>query len=153
MEDDRAVMNEEDFNQDQAEQKKSPLIPIGLTIMAVLLVPVLMYSMGPEGPIKKGDVVFSTGQHRVYFEDADAYEAFGYHSFCVLEARDQLLVLESAGTRSDGTFVAQPLGTVLREFPSCPTSARIILHVHQLTLKADMWGGLSDTLTQLFSSK
>jgi len=144
---------DEEPERDPSESKKSPLIPIGLAIMAVLLVPVGMYSMGPEGPIKKGDVVFSTGQHRVYFEEAGAYDAFGYPSYCVLEAREQLLVLDSAATRSDGTFVAQPLGTSLREFPSCPTSARINLHMHQLTLKADILGELRDTLTRLFSSE
>ena len=143
----------EESGRDASEPKKSPLIPIGLTIMAVLLVPVFMYSVGPEGPIKGGDAVFSTGQQRVYFEEADAYEAFGYPSYCVLEVREQLLVLESATTRSDGTFIAQPLGTATREFPSCPTSARIILHIHQLTLKADMLGELGDTLAQLFSSE
>ena len=145
------LMRDGKFEPNGAGSKQGPFIPIGLAIMAVLLVPILMYSMGPDGPIKNGDVVFSTGQHRGQFEEAKAYEAFGYPSYCVLESRDQLLVLESGATRPDGTFVVQPLGTSLREFPSCPTSARIILHRHQLTLKADMWGELQETLSQLFS--
>ena len=65
---------------------------------------------------------------------------------------DQLLVIDSASTRPDGTFVVLPIGTTLREFPSCPTSARIILHMHQLSLKADMWGELKETLSRLFYS-
>ena len=138
---------------DGPEHQKSPLIPIGLTILTVLLIPVLMYTMGPEGPIKNGDVVFSTGQHRVYFEDSHVYKAFGYPDYCILESRDQLLVLESASTRSDGTLVAQPLGGDLREFPACPTSARLKLRSHQLTLKADMWGELTDAFTRLLSSE
>jgi len=142
---------DEDPEQQKTPNKNSPLIPIGLAMMLVLSVPIFMYSMGPEGPIKQGDVVFSTGQHRVHFENAEAYAAFGYPAFCVLASRDQLIVLESASTRSDGTFVVQPLGNALREFPSCPTSARLLLHPHQLTLKADMLGELSDALSRIFS--
>ena len=133
--------------------KGSAMIPIGLAIMVVLLVPILMYSMGPEGPVKRGDVVFSTGQHRVHFEEPEAYAPFGYPEYCVLEARDQLMVVESAVSRNENTFVAQPMGTAVREFPSCPTSARLLLHPHQLSLKADMWGELSDALTRLFSGR
>ena len=134
----------------EEERKTSPLIPVGLAIMAVLLVPVLMYSAGPEGPIKNGDVVFSTGQHRVYFEESQAYAAFGYPGYCTLNSREQLLVRESAGIRSDGTFIAQPLGDHLREFPACPSSAKLILHAHQITLKTDMLGSLRDSLAKLF---
>ena len=40
------------------EAKRNPLIPVGLT---VLVIPLCIYSFGPEGPIKKSHVVFPPG--------------------------------------------------------------------------------------------
>ncbi len=43
------------------EAKRNPLIPVGLTVLAVLavlVIPLCIYSFGPEGPIKKSHVVF-----------------------------------------------------------------------------------------------
>ncbi len=135
------------------EPKRNSLIPIGLAILAVLIVPTFIYSIGPQGPIKKDHVVFSTGQHRAYFADEAQYQIMGYQGFCVLEAREQLLVLESAAARQDGTYLAQKIGTRGTGFPSCPSQSRVLLHEHQITLKPDMWGGLGDTLSRFFSSE
>ena len=134
----------------EAEAKRNPLIPVGLTVLAVLVIPLCIYSFGPEGPIKKNDVVFSTGQHRAYFADGTRYEK--YRGYCILEARDQLLVVESAEARSDGTYLAQTLGTRKQEFPSCPSQSHVILYEHQITLRPDTWGGLQDALGRFFSS-
>ena len=132
------------------EAKRNPLIPVGLTVLAVLVIPLCIYSFGPEGPIKKSHVVFSTGQHRAHFADETLYDE--YRGYCFLQARDQLLVVESAEARSDGTYLAQTLGTRKREFPSCPSQSHVILYEHQITLRPDLWGGLQDALGQFFSS-
>ncbi len=55
------------FEHHDADAKRNPLIPVGLTVLAILAIPLGMYSFGPEGPIKKNHVVFSTGQHRAHF--------------------------------------------------------------------------------------
>ena len=55
------------------EAKRNPLIPVGLT---VLVIPLCIYSFGPEGPIKKSHVVFSTGQHRAHFADETLYDEY-----------------------------------------------------------------------------
>ena len=34
----------------EAEAKRNPLIPVGLTVLAVLVIPLCIYSFGPEGP-------------------------------------------------------------------------------------------------------
>ena len=133
--------------------KRTPLIPIGLTILAILVIPPFIYSVGPKGPIKKDNVVFSTGQYRAYFVHKTQYQSLGYDGFCVLQARDQLLVLESAEAREDGTYLAQKIGIRKRAFPDCPSQSKVFLHEHQITLKPDMWGGLQDTLTWFFSSE
>lgn len=136
-----------------SDVKRNPLIPIGCAVFAVLMIPPFIYSVGPEGPIKKDHVVFSTGNHRAYFEDGARYQAFGYHGYCILQPRDQLVVVESAEARSDGTYLAQPIGPRKREFPSCPSQSKVILQAHQITLKPDTWGGFQDALTRLFSSQ
>lgn len=140
-------------DQHRDEPKRNPLIPIGFAILAVLVIPPFIYSVGPKGPIKKDNVVFSTGQHRAYFADKTQFQLLGYQGFCILQARDQLLVLESAEAREDGTYLAQKIGTRKRAFPDCPSQSNVLLYEHQITLKPDMWGGIQDTLTRFFSSE
>ena len=66
---------------------RTPFIPIGLTIVMVLMVPVFLYSVGPDGPLKVGDVVFATNRHRVKFVDPKIPKAQGFQDFCILESR------------------------------------------------------------------
>ncbi len=133
-----------------SDAKRNPLIPVGLTVLAILAVPLGIYSFGPEGPIKKSHVVFSTGQHRAYFADESQYD--DYRGYCILQARDQLLVVESAEERMDGTYLAKTLATGKQEFPACPAQSHVILYEHQITLRPDTWGGLQDALGRLLSS-
>ena len=133
-------------------QKRNPLIPIGFAILVVLVIPPFIYSLGPKGPIKKDYVVFSTGEHRAYFDDERRYQSLGYQGYCVLQIREQLLVLESAEARADGTYLAEKISSGKQEFPSCPSRSRLILHDHQITLRPNMWGGLQDALARVFPS-
>jgi len=134
----------------EAEAKRNPLIPVGVTVLAILVIPLCIYSFGPEGPIKKNHVVFSTGQHRAYFADESQYDE--YRGYCILQARDQLLVVESAEARSNGSYLARTLGTRKTEFPACPSQSLVILYEHQITLRPDTWGGLQDALGRFLSS-
>jgi len=133
------------------EPKRNPLIPIGLAILTVLIIPPFIYSIGPEGPIKKDNVVFSTGQHRAHFSEKTQFQILGYDGFCMLEVRDQLLILESADAREDGTYLAEKMGARKTGFPGCPSKSKLLVYDHQITLKPDMWGGVEDTLTRFFS--
>ena len=134
-----------------ADAKRNPLIPVGLTVLAILVIPLCIYSFGPEGPIKKNHVVFSTGQHRAHFADETPYRE--YRGYCILQARAQLLVVESAEERTDGTYLARTLGTGKQEFPACPAQSHVILYEHQITLRPDTWGGLQDALGRFLSSE
>ena len=134
----------------EAEAKRNPLIPVGVTVLAILVIPLCIYSFGPEGPIKKNHVVFSTGQHRAHFADESQYDE--YRGYSILQARDQLLVVESAEARSDGSYLARTLGTRKTEFPACPSQSLVILYEHQITLRPDAWGGLQDALGRFLSS-
>jgi hypothetical protein len=77
---------------DTEDSSRTPLVPIGLAIVMVLMVPVFLYSVGPEGPFKVGDVVFATDRHRVKFVDPNIPQTQGYQDFCILESRVQLVV-------------------------------------------------------------
>ena len=77
---------------DTSDSSRTPLIPIGLAIITVLMVPVFLYSVGPEGPLKVGDVVFATDRHQVKFVEPNIPQTQGYQEFCILESRVQLVV-------------------------------------------------------------
>ena len=135
----------------ETEASRNPLIPVGLTVLVILMIPLGIYSFGPEGPIKKDHVVFSTGQHRAHFAEGTPYQE--YRGYCILQARDQLLVVASAEDRADGTYLVLTLGTEKQEFPACPAQSHVILYEHQITLRPDTWGGLQDALGRLFASE
>ncbi|MCA9470499.1 MAG: hypothetical protein MRJ96_06110 [Nitrospirales bacterium] len=126
-------------------------MPIGLTVLGILILPIFLYSNAPEGPIKEGDIVFSTGRHRAHFVEPTQYQDSGFQGFCVLEPRTQLLVMQQPATRPDGSFIARPLDRSVHEFPDCPARADLVLHSHQVTLQSDTWSEIKDTLGKIFS--
>jgi hypothetical protein len=130
----------------------TPLIPIGLAIIAVLMVPVFLYSIGPEGPLKVGDVVFATDRHRVKFVDPTILQTQGYQDFCILESRVQLVV-QHIDAMSGSLMVAEPIGVEKIDVPYCPPRTSVLLQPYQVTLKADIWSGLRDTLSNLVSGR
>ena len=135
---------------DKFSESRAPLISIGLVVLAVLLVPIFLYSGGPEGPAKVGDVVFATDRHRVRFVNPQAMIPQGYHDFCVLEARTQLVV-QQTGIPPDGSVIAEVIGTNPETAPYCLPRVPVVLHPHQATLQVNIWGGLWDTVSGVFS--
>ena len=134
-------------------QTGSPLLPIGFLVLGMLTIPVWLYSTSPEGPVKEGDVVFSTGRHHAYFMEPGGFRQLGYQNFCILEPRDQMVVLQQPAHRADGTLAAKIIGEGNRGFPFCPAQAEVILKSHQASLKVDILGGFKDTLAHIFSTK
>lgn len=146
-------MNGDYLPEDEASgSSRTPLIPIGLAIITVLIVPVVLYSVGPEGPLKVGDVVFATDRHRVKFSDPNIPQTQGYQDFCILESRVQLVV-QKIDTMSGSSMIAEPIGVEKIDVPYCPPRTSVLLHPYQVTLKADIWGGLRDTLSNLVSGR
>ena len=136
---------------DTSGSSRTPLIPIGMAIVTVLMVPVFLYSVGPEGPLKVGDVVFVTDRHRVKFIDPKIPQTQGYQGFCILESRVQLVV-QKIERMAEGSMVAEPIGVEKMDVPYCPPRTSILLHPYQVTLKADLWGALRHMLSNLVSS-
>ena len=137
---------------DTTGSSRTPLIPIGVAIITVLMVPVFLYSIGPEGPLKVGDVVFATDPHRVKFLDLALPQTQGSQNFCILESRVQLVV-QKIDTMSGNSMVAEPIGIEKIEVPYCPPRTSVLLQPYQVTLKADIWGGLRDALSNLVSGR
>jgi len=137
---------------DTAGLSRTPLIPIGLAIITVLMVPVFLYSVGPNGPFKVGDVVFATDRHRVKFLDPNIPKTQGYQDFCILESRVQLVV-QKIDTMSGNSMLAEPIGVERIDVPYCPPRTSVLLQPYQATLKADIWGGLRDSLSNVVSGR
>jgi hypothetical protein len=147
------MMNSNRSPEDEfSASSRTPLISIGLAILAVLMVPVFLYSVGPEGPIKVGDVVFATDRHRVRMIDAGVDGEQKHSSTCFLVPRVQLVV-QKIGISPEGSMIAEPIAIEKAELPSCPPRMPVVVHAHQVTLKADLWSGLRDTLSHFFSSR
>jgi len=134
---------------DTSGSSRTPLIPIGLAIITVLMVPVFLYSVGPEGPFKVGDVVFATDRHRVQIVAPDALQHQRTKDSCMLEPRSQLVV-QKIGMNPIGSIIAEPIGLEKAQAPFCFLRTPVLLHAHQVTLKADLWGGLRDTVIHFF---
>jgi hypothetical protein len=131
---------------------RAPLISIGFAVFAVLIVPVFLYSMGPDGPAKVGDVVFVTDRHRVRIMVSNDEEIGTYSGMCVLEPRVQLVV-QQMGSPSEGGMIAEPVGLERTGPPFCVQGKPVMVYPHQVTLQPDLWGGLRDTLLQLSSGR
>jgi hypothetical protein len=131
---------------------RTPLLSIGLAILAVLMVPVFLYSIGPDGPVKVGDVVFATDRHRVRMMASDGDEVGAHSAMCVLEPRVQLVVQEM-GLPSDGSMIAEPVALEKAGPPFCAPRRRVVVYAHQVTLQPDLWGGLRDMLAHFFSGR
>jgi hypothetical protein len=135
---------------DESFSSRGHLIPIGLAILAVLLVPMFLYSVGPEGPIKVGDVVFSTDHHRVPLVNTHSHDENSPAEKCFLVPRMQLVV-QQIHVSSPGSMIADPVSAETLDLSSCSPGRRVIVQAHQVTLKPDLWGGLRDTLSHFFS--
>ncbi len=135
-----------------SKSSRAPLISISAAMVVVLLVPVVLCSVGPEGPVKVGDVVFATDRHRVEFADPTIPRTQGYQEFCILESRAQLVV-QKIEAMSGSSFVAEPIGVEKIDVPYCPPRTSVILEPYQATLRADLWGGFRDTLSSLVSGR
>ena len=131
---------------------RTPLISIGFAVFAVLMVPVFLYSIGPDGPAKVGDVVFAKDRHRVRIMVSKGEEIETDPAMCVLEPRVQLVV-QQMGPPSEKAMIAEPVGLEKTDPPFCLPGKPVMVYPHQVTLQPDLWGGLRDTLLQFTSGR
>jgi hypothetical protein len=117
---------------------------------AMLIVPAILYSMAPEGPIREGSTVFGSGRHIVILAHPSDYQHAGYETTCVLEFRDPLLVISRPAESRTGPFRAQMQGKTKLEFPFCPPQAEVILKSSDVFQKPNLLTDLKDSVQQLF---
>ncbi len=134
------------FDDDSNLGSRAPLFSIGFAIGAVLLVPIFLYSVGPEGPIRVGDVVFSSARHQVAF----LHPVGQGRDTCVLEDRVRL-VIQNTDVLPQNTMVAEVIGVNDSGLPFCPPRTPVRIHGSQVTLKSDIWGRIEDAISHLFS--
>lgn len=134
----------------ETAQSWPPLWSIGLAIAVMLIVPAILYSIAPEGPIREGDTVFGSGRHMVVLAHPTDYQRAGYESTCVLEFRDPLLVISRPAESPAGPFRVQVQGKTKLEFPFCPPQAEVILKRNQVFQKPNLLTDLKDSLPHVF---
>ena len=120
------------------EKSGSPLLKVFLTVSLLLLLPALMYSFSPEGPVKEGDTVFSNGKYHVPFAHHDR-QPERQKKNCVLEPGTPLIVIERPIDQSKGSFSARVQGTTQSQYPFCPPQAEIRISPLRINQNRNLW--------------
>ncbi len=127
-----------------------PLWSIALAAAAIVLTPMVLYTIAPDGPIREGDTVFSNGSHKVPLFQADRYRHVGYQSTCLLDPKDPLIVTHSPTEGPDDEIIAQVQGKSTIEWPFCPPQAELLLNRRHVTQRPNILQDVTDGLRRLF---
>lgn len=126
-----------------------PLWSIATAAAVIILTPMVLFSLAPEGPIREGDTVFSTGAHKVSLNRPDQYRHAGYDSTCLLDPKDPMIVLQTPAEGSAEDFLAQVQGKNAIEWPFCPPQAELLIKRYQVTQQPSLLQDLRDGLFRL----
>ena len=119
-----------------AARKRRALMHVSLIVLMMLMIPVGLYTIVPEEPIKEGMIVYASATHRAYFEEPERYRRMGYAAFCILEPQAPLVVIRTA---SDGSLAARTDTKSKVEVPFCPPHAVVTVQTHQILHKQSLW--------------
>lgn len=133
-----------------APETRPPLLSISLIVAVLLIIPAFLYSVAPEEPLKEGVVVFSSGKQRAYLADPARYQQAGYTNYCVLEPKDQLVIIQRPSDRSDGSLLVRFEGKTTIQFPFCPPQAEVIVKSHQVIQKESLLRAIMDGIVNFF---
>ena len=75
----------------------------------------------------------------------------GSQAFCVIQPREQLIVIRRLPEGPERALVARPMTPVRRGAPFCPPKAEVLLRPHQANLKIDIWAAIEDTVVNAVS--
>jgi hypothetical protein len=128
----------------------APLWSIGSAIALTLAVPLVLYVISPEGPIREGDTVFSTGRHTVVLAHPMEHERAGYEATCILELRDSLIVVNRPADHVGVPFRARMQAKTGLQFPFCPPQAEVFVKPSQVIQKLNVVAELKADLAQFF---
>ena len=140
-------------NQSVRQGAEPPLWSIAAAAAVILLTPMLLFSLAPEGPIRDGDTVFSTGSHKVPLFKPEQHRQAGYDSTCLLDPKDPMIVLHAPAEGSSvEEIIAQVQGKNTIEWPFCPPQAELLVKPHQVTQQPSLVKDLRDGFMKLFKS-
>ena len=125
-------------DQDVRSEIGPPLWSIGLIIALMLIVPIVLYSIAPPGPIRDGDTIFAEGGVKVPLIHPLLYEGANFNGTCLLDPHNPLMVVQRPSDRSDGSILAKVQGKTSIEWPFCPPQAEILLMQHQIAQRSDV---------------
>jgi hypothetical protein len=136
-------------DREATRRTEPPLWSIGLAVAVIIVAPMIMYSLAPEGPIGEGDTVFSNGSHKVQLSDPARYKEIGFENTCMLDPKDPLIVTREP-TPADGTLIALVQGKSKIEWPFCPPQAEILIKPHQYLQKPNLLQDIKDSFIRVF---
>lgn len=136
----------------QRRSAEPPLWSIALAAAVIVLTPMVLYSIAPDGPIREGDTVFSSGSHKVPLFQPDRYREAGYESTCLLDPKDPLIVTHSPAETADDAIIAQVQGKSRLEWPFCPPQAELLVKRHHITQQPSLFQDLKDAVRRLFKT-
>jgi hypothetical protein len=135
---------------DESNRSEPPLWSIWITMVIILLVPLVLYSWAPTGPIRDGDTIFSEGQQHVQIRHTLTGQVIEDNT-CLLDPNSPLIVVHSLNTDADGPIIiAEVQGNPASEWPFCPVHAEVALKAHQIFQKPAIFGTVREILVGLF---
>lgn len=125
-----------------------PFWSMGLVVLIMLIVPMLLYSLSPPGPIREGDTIFSEKSAKVPLAYPSLYDRANFDGTCLLDPQDPLMVLQRPSDRSDGFILAKVQGKTKVEWPFCPPQAEVVVAPNQIAQKLDLLAELGKRAAQ-----
>lgn len=126
-----------------------PLWSIGLAAALMLIVPIVLYSIAPAGPIRQGDTIFTDGSMKVPLARPLLYDTAKFDGTCLLDPQDPLMVMQRPTDRQDGLILAKVQGKTTIEWPFCPPQAEILLAEYQIIQKTDFVAAVAERIKKL----
>lgn len=111
--------------------------PIGLTVLATLMVPLTLYSLAPSGPLRKGDTIFSDGQQHAILPMPQPSPTAARDTTCLLDPQAPLIIVQRPSDRQDGAILALVQGSPATEWPFCHPQTEVVLKLHQIVQKTE----------------
>jgi hypothetical protein len=133
---------------DSLDHAGPPVWSIGLVVLLIFVVPIVLYSLAPTGPLRVGDTILSEGQQQVV--TSAAVGSGRQQDTCLLDSGNPLIIMESPADRADGKVRAQVQGNQIIDWPFCAPLTEVLLTPSQIVQKPDVLKAVKDKAAALF---
>ncbi len=125
-----------------------PFWSIGIAVVLMLIVPIVLYSMAPAGPIREGDTIFSATTVKVPLAHPFLQAFANFDGTCLLDPHDPLMVSRPPMGGTNEIIFAKVQGKTAIEWPFCPPHSEIQLTRGHILQKADLWSHARQTIRE-----